>query len=113
MSDYKVLTEAIARFEAMGIEVPADMLAAVEGMRYRHVEESAIDFFKEKKGMSDKVAVEWQEEVFSWAQHLYDAFDADVVNRGRGKVLRRGFTVDTPHGTFKVDLSETVTDTEE
>lgn len=113
MSDYKVLTEAIARFEAMGIDVPADMLAAVEGMRYRHTEEAAIDFFKSRKGMSDKDAIVWQEAAFTWAEMIANEFAADVVNRGRGKVLRRGFTVDTPHGTFKVDLSETVTDTEE
>ena len=108
MSDYKNLTDAIAKFEAMGIDVPAEMLAAVEGMRHRHIEEAAIDFFTEKKGFSTSVAIEWQEEVFSWAQHLYDAFDPDVVNRGRGKVLRRGFTVETPAGTLKVDLSEVV-----
>lgn len=109
MSDYKNLTDAISKFEAMGIDVPAEMLAAVEGMRHRHIEDAAIDFFREKKGMkADNAAIAWQERAFEWAEMVRVGFAADTVNRGRGKVLRRGFTVETPTGTLKVDLSEVI-----
>ena len=113
MSDYKNLIEAIAKFEAMGIDVPAEMLEAVEGMRHRHIEEAAIDFFVEKKGLSAKNATEWQEWAFEQAANIAVGFWPDTVNRGRGKVLRRGFTVETPAGTLKVDLSEVIPATEE
>ena len=104
------LLKSIEFFESKGIDVPQEILDEVARAQHIELESGAVDYFTNVKSLDPKDAVHWQECAFTWAELVAGEFEASEANRGKGKVMWSGFTVETPHGKLKVELTNVIED---
>lgn len=109
------LEAALAALADAGIELDEEQTALLGQFKTVKMRESASEVIGRKLTENNKKnRDEWVKRSFDFAESMAENFTANKVGRGRGEVMERVFRIDTPHGTFKVSLSESPEeDTEE
>jgi hypothetical protein len=97
--------KALAVLAESGITLTKEQQKSLDDFKAATLKAKAIEVF-DKKGI-DGVAdsSEWVEWSFGTAALVFDQIVDKNVGRGRGEVNERVFTVETPHGTLKVSLT--------
>lgn len=105
---------AIEQLAALGIDLTDEQKEAVKTAKSAAFASKARVVLDRKVLRTEKTtddvhkkAVEkWQTEMFALAAKVESGIVANLDNVGRGQALRRMFRIETPHGSFKVELSQ-------
>lgn len=99
--------KALAVLAESGIELTKSQQTALDEFKSATMKAKAIETF-DKKLIESADSEEWVADSFALAANVFDMVHDKNVGRGRGEVNERVFTVDTPHGTLKVSLTNSV-----
>ena len=109
MSKEITAADVAAFFQAKGLDVPADVTAAIENAKadeaFHKVEKVLVPTIKSAK--RTEKASEWQTILFDLAANMTRDFKSETVNqqgRGNAQVVRRQITVETESGTLYVKV---------